>query len=308
MTTTRRSVAIMGATATGKSDLAIRLAEQFNGEIISMDSRQVYRGLDIGTGKVTLEDRRRVTHHLIDILDPHETNSAGLHVARARAVFEKIAAGGKPAFFVGGTGLYFRVLFRGIIDARTPEDEKNRLRRELATRSTEELYQDLVELDPERAGALSRRDRVRIARAIEIALLTGRTHSEHIAAHSTPSPWSGPKVVLTLPRTALRKRIAERTREMYERGWIGEVRSLIAGGIGLDAPAMRSLGYDVIARAIVAGVNPESTLNEVITLTQQYAKRQETFSRSERDALWFDVAAPGAEEEIERLVRVHLGL
>jgi tRNA dimethylallyltransferase len=300
---TNRAVAIMGATATGKSDLAIRLAERFNGEIISMDSRQVYRGLDIGTGKVTLEDRRRVTHHLIDILDPHEFNSAGAHVALAEAVFQRISAGGKTVFFVGGTGLYFRVLFRGIIEARALDEDQRRLRRELAPRSTEELHRELAALDPDRANALSTRDRVRIVRAIEIARLTGKTYSEHVARQSTPSRWTGLKIVLTLPRVALRKRIGERTRDMYRRGWVDEVRSLIARGVGLDAPAMGSLGYDVIAQAIVEGGDPRSTLEQVTTRTRQYAKRQETFFRSEPDAVWFDVSVPGAGDEIEGFVR-----
>jgi tRNA dimethylallyltransferase len=308
MKTTRRAVAIMGATATGKSDLAIHLAEQFDGEIISMDSRQVYRGLDIGTGKVTLEDRRRVIHHLIDILDPHEMNSAGLHVGRAEAISERTIAGGKAVFFVGGTGLYFRVLFRGIIGAETSDDERNRLRHELASRSTEELHRSLVELDSERAKALSPRDRIRIIRAIEIAFLTGKTHTEHITQQPKAPVWGGTKIVLTLPRPALRERIAERTREMYEKGWTDEVRSLIARGIGLDAPAMGSLGYDVIARAIVAGADPEATRAEVTTRTQQYAKRQETFFRSEPDALWFDVSAQGGRGGIERIVGEQLGL
>jgi tRNA dimethylallyltransferase len=308
MITTRRAVAVMGATATGKSALAVRLAERFGGEIISMDSRQVYRGLDIGTGKVSPEETRRVPHHLIDILDPGEVNSAGAHAARAEAVAGSITGRGKPVFYAGGTGLYFRVLFRGLIDAATPEDERERLRGELDGQPTEALYRRLFELDRERADSLAPRDRVRIVRAIEVALLTGRTWSEHVAVQRERPPWPGLKVVLTLPRPALRKRIAERTREMYAKGWADEVRSLIAAGVGLDAPAMGSLGYDVIARAILSGEDPGATRAEVTRLTQQYAKRQETFFRSEPDALWFDVSNPGTFAEIERLTGAHFGL
>lgn len=308
MNTTQRAVAIMGATATGKSDLAIRLAEALGGEIVSMDSRQVYRGLDIGTGKVSAEDRRRVPHHLVDVLEPHEVNSAGTHVARAETIGEQLAASGKTVFLVGGTPLYFRVLFRGLIDAATPEDEKGRLRKELASETTEALCRRLQGLDPERAAALSPRDRVRIARAIEIAVLTGRTYSQHVALQRKASPWAGLKIVLTLPRAVLRERIARRTREMYDRGWVEEVRTLLARGVRADAPAMGSLGYDVIARALISGGDAVATVEEVIRLTQQYAKRQETFFRSERDACWFDVSAPEAPAEIERRVRGHLGL
>jgi tRNA dimethylallyltransferase len=308
MGTTRRTVAIMGATATGKSDLAIRVAMRFGAEIISMDSRQVYRGLDIGTGKVSAEERRLVAHHLIDTLDPQDANSAGAHVDLARGLCDAISSRGNAVFFVGGTGLYFRILFRGIIDAATPSEEKARVRRELAAYTTEELHRRLAHVDPDRAKALSPRDRVRIVRALEIALITGRTYTEHVTAQARPSPWRWLKVVLTLPRALLRERIAERTREMYERGWTDEVGALIARGIGLDAPAMRSLGYDVIARSIVTGGDPRATLEKVITITRQYAKRQETFFRGESDALWFDVSRTGAFDEIERRVGEHLGL
>jgi tRNA dimethylallyltransferase len=308
MNTAQRAVAVMGATATGKSDLAIRLALAFGGEIVSMDSRQVYRGLDIGTGKVSPEDRRRVAHHLIDTLDPSEGNSAGAHVARARSIAERIAVGAKPVFFVGGTGLYFRVLFRGIIDTATPEDEKARFRRELAAQTTEALHRRLSALDRVRAEALSPSDRVRIVRAIEIAVLTGRTFSQHVADQRSAPPWAGLKLVLTLPRGVLRDRIAERTRGMYERGWIEEVRGLLDRGVGAGAPAMRSLGYDVIARALLSGADAAATLDEVIRLTQQYAKRQETFFRGEKDAVWFDVSVPGVFDEIEGLVRRRLCL
>lgn len=308
MNLTKRAVAIMGATATGKSDIAIRLAEEFDGEIISMDSRQVYRGFDIGTGKVTPGDRGRIPHHLIDTLDPHETNSAGAHAAGAEKVLGQILTRRKTAFFVGGTGLYFRVLFRGIIDVSIPEDELRRSRQTLAAQSTALLYDNLREIDPERAAALSPRDRVRIRRAIEIRLLTGKTHSEHIARQKRGAAWGGLKIVLTLPRAALRKRIAERTREMYRKGWVDEVRSLLARGAGLDAPAMKSLGYDIIARAIVEDKDPDATVETVITLTQQYAKRQETFCRSEPDAHWIDVSTSGTDETVRRLVRTHFGL
>jgi len=298
----------MGATATGKSDVAIRMAKEFDGEIISMDSRQVYRGFDIGTGKVTADDRRRVPHHLIDILEPHEFNSAGKHAAHARTIFDEILDKNKTPFLVGGTGLYFRVLFHGIIDVNIPEEESKLFRQALSEQATRELYENLREIDPERAAALSPRDRVRVLRAIEICLLTGKTHSEHIAGQRPGADWGGLKIVLTLPRAALRKRIAERTREMYERGWVDEVRSLLASGVGLEAPAMKSLGYDVIARALAARLDPDATIDTVITRTQQYAKRQETFFRSERDAHWIDVSASDGVEAVKGLIRMHFGL
>lgn len=308
MSSTPRAVAIMGATATGKSDLAVGLAEEFGGEIVSMDSRQLYRGFDIGTGKMSLADRHRVPHHLVDVLEPDETASAGAHLARADEAWADIAARGRIAFFVGGTGLYFRVLFRGIIEAPARGDEQKKIREELSSKSTAELYDQLGAIDPERAAALSPGDRVRIARAIEIHSLTGRPHSELISSRSGGRDWRGLKIVLTLPREILRRRIAERTRGMFQAGWVDEVRALLARGTGIDAPAMGSLGYAVIARAILEGKDPLATLPEVVTLTQQYAKRQETFFRSESGARWIDMSTPSAATEARRLVAGFLAL
>jgi tRNA dimethylallyltransferase len=303
-----QTVAIMGATATGKSDLAIRLAERIPAEIISMDSRQVYRGFDVGTGKVSPEDRARVPHHLIDILNPHEKSTAGSHVALATGASDQIAARGNHPIFVGGTGLYFRVLFRGIIDERLSAKEKEAFRRSLEAESTEELHRRLEAIDPRRAGSLSARDRVRIVRALEIRALTGRGQSELVAEQSATPQWSGLKIVLTLPRPLLRRRIDERTRFMYSHGWVEEVRSLIERGVGLDAPAMGSLGYAVIARAVLEGGDPHATVDHVVTLTRQYAKRQETFFRTESDAHWVDVSEASGYRRVFELVLRHLGL
>lgn len=304
----RDTIALMGATATGKSALGIILAEEFDGEIISMDSRQVYRGLDVGTGKVTTDEQRRVPHHLIDILDPREANSAGSHLRRAEQVWSGIRARGKTSFFVGGTGLYFRALFGGLINVGIPSGELDRLRTEFADKNTEDLYDELTRHDPERAAALSPRDRVRIIRALEVYHHTGKTHSQHLFEQEAATRWTGLRIVLTMPRQTLRDRIAQRTREMYRRGWVEEVRGLVEGGVGTDAPAMNSLGYDVIAEAIRLGENPEATLDRVITLTHQYAKRQETFFRSVPDAHWLDISQPKAVNTARRLARDHLGL
>jgi len=139
----QNAIAIMGATATGKSELAIRLAERYNGEVISMDSRQVYRGLDIGTGKISPEDQRRVPHHLIDILDPHETSTVGGHLERALTARDEIRARGRIVIYAGGTGLYFRALFRGLVDFGISSEQLQGLRRELTGVETAELLNEL---------------------------------------------------------------------------------------------------------------------------------------------------------------------
>jgi tRNA dimethylallyltransferase len=303
-----RGVAIMGATGTGKSALAIRLAETFGGEIVGMDSRQVYRRLSIGTAKVGPEDLRRLPHHLIDILDPEEPHSAGRHCELVRAVAREAAERGTFVWLVGGTGFYFRALYEGLIDTGASADDMARVRKELKRRSTDSLYEELVEVDANRARELSRNDRTRIARALEIYLTTGTPPSEHAARQAPPPAWDGPRFVLTLPREELRRRIADRTRRMFAAGWVDEVEALLASGVLREAPAMNSLGYGVIADAIGRGEDPLAIVDEVITQTQQYAKRQETFFRGIGEVRWIDTSEEGAENTVGAVVSAWLGL
>jgi tRNA dimethylallyltransferase len=302
-----RCVAVMGATATGKSALAMELAGEFHGEIVSMDSRQVYRGFDIGTAKPTPAERARVPHHLVDTLDPEAPSSAGRHAEAARVALAEIAARGRVPFLVGGTGLYFRALFHGLGPVAIPRAEQERIRAGFAGRSTGDLYADLRARDPERAAALSENDRVRIARSLEIIAYTGRPASEALR-RSGPAPDGALylKLVLTMPRGELRGRIAARTRTLFCAGWPAEVARLLAAGVPGDAPAMQSLGYAELAGAIGAGTDPAACLDLVVVRTQQYAKRQETFFRGERDAVWLDVAEDGAFRRARGLVAAFL--
>jgi tRNA dimethylallyltransferase len=303
-----KAVAIMGATATGKSRLAISLAEAFDGEIVSMDSRQAYRGLDIGTGKVSARDRECVPHHLLDILDIDENGSAGRHVAAAEAAIREIAGRERLPIAVGGTGLYFRALFGGLVPVTIPRAELARIRATFAGRETSDLYEDVTRRDPARAAALSPNDRVRITRALELIICTGRPVSELYAGErGAARDIVYLKLVLSMPREALRARIAERTRQLFDAGWVEEVRALIGRGIDPSAPGMLSLGYGDIAEAISQGEDPRACLAAVTTRTQQYAKRQETFFRSEKDALWIDMTHAGAEDRVRGIVSAFLG-
>lgn len=302
---THFGVAIMGATATGKSSIAIFITEKFGGEIISMDSRQVYRGLDIGTAKVSSSERRRVPHHLIDVLDPSVPNSAGWHASQVEGAITAIQARGRLPVLAGGTGLYFRALFEGLIEASAPRDELGAVRSSMDHRTTDDLFEELRRIDPSRASQISPRDRARITRALEIHRVTGRKPSEHFSRQATRH-WTGLKIVLTFPRAELRDRIAKRTRSMFERGWIEEVRGLLDQGVTLSDPAMNSLGYRTLAEALLCGSDPRDCIDEVITQTQQYAKRQETFFRSVPGALWVDMSRSDAQATIEQEVSAFL--
>ncbi|MFH1756359.1 MAG: tRNA (adenosine(37)-N6)-dimethylallyltransferase MiaA [Candidatus Latescibacterota bacterium] len=287
-----KSIAIMGATATGKSDLAMDLAVRLGGEIVSIDSRQVYIGMDIGTAKVPESIRRGVPHHLIDFLSPDEANSAGAHAALALQACRQIQRRRKIPILAGGTGLYFRAVFDGLLDLHIPKEDLSAVREAFAAKETDELYRELTERDPQRAAELSANDRMRITRALEVEKITGTPISRLFAEQKAIPPWQGVKIVLTAPREELRRRIAERTREMFQAGWVDEVKRLLDEGYGIDAPGMKSIGYGEIAGAIVQGADPLQTIDQVITVTRQYAKRQETFFRGEEDAAWIDITRP----------------
>ena len=292
----------MGATATGKSRLAIHLAFEQGGEVISMDSRQVYRGFDIGTGKVTRDEQAMVPHHLIDVAEPSDVWSAGRHAAACEAAMRDIAARGKVAILAGGTGLYFRALFGGLVDVTIPANEVARIRATFEGVGTDELYRRLRSDDPARAAELSANDRVRITRALELFIYTGVPASELYARQpERETDIDYLKLVLSCPREMLRDRIAQRTQALFDAGWIEEVSRLLAAGIKEDSPAMNSLGYRTIASGLRAGKIPASLVDDVVTETQQYAKRQETFFRSERDAVWIDVSQVAWESRARQL-------
>lgn len=303
-----RCLALMGATATGKSHMALDLAETFAGEIVSMDSRQVYRRMDVGTGKIRLHERRGIAHHLIDIMDPDETNSAGLHAQRARRIVAEIHARGKLPILVGGTGFYFRALFHGLADTGVDPGELDRIRGELAQLSTEQCYRLLKECDPLRAGQLSPHDRLRITRALEVYRATGRPISEFFSQRRSAFAAKVLKIVLTMPRYDLRGKIEQRTGEMFAAGWVEEVDKLLATGYSPSCPGMNSIGYRQIAAALIEGTDPEATMPIVVALTRQYAKRQETFFRREPDARWLDVSRPGFRSVVEREVERFMDL
>lgn len=297
----------MGATATGKSHLALALAEHFGGEIVSMDSRQAYRGLDIGTGKVSTKERDSVPHHLLDYLDVNESGSAGRHMAAALNAIRDIASRRHAPFVVGGTGLYFRALFGGLVPVTIPRENLERIRATFKNRETRDLYDQLRNRDPARASVLSPNDRARITRALELVIHTSTPASELYAKQGgAANDLVYLKLVLSMPREMLRARIAERTRELFDAGWVEEVKSLMANGVSIDAPGMGSLGYAEIAQTLAQHDDPRSCLARVVTLTQQYAKRQETFFRSEKDAVWIDMTHADAETRARALVGAFL--
>ncbi|GMU65773.1 MAG: tRNA dimethylallyltransferase [Acidobacteriota bacterium] len=299
----RGILVIVGATAVGKSALALEVAERAGAEIVSGDALQVYRGLDIGTAKPSTAEQARVPHHLIDALDPTERFSAGRFATLARAALGEIAARGRPAIVAGGSGLYLRALIAGIAPL-PPADAAVRdlLERRLVEEGLGVLRGELERIDPPTAARLGAGDRQRILRALEVALTTGRPLSSWLA--ETPfgrEPLPARRIGLTLPRALLYDRIEARVRRMLEAGWLDEVRGLLSSGVGTEAPAFQAIGYAQWVRHLAGELGFDEAFRRIVVATRRYAKRQETWFRHEADVEWHD--ARDAAELAERLGR-----
>lgn len=290
MSPMRPVVMILGPTAVGKSALALSLAERLEGEIVSADALQVYRGLDVGTAKPTAEERRRVPHHLIDVLDPDQPYSAGEFARRARAAIEEMHGRGREALVAGGSGLYLRALAEGISPVPRGDPEvRAELRRRLGEEGLEPLAAELERVDPATAARIAPGDSQRLLRALEVARVSGRPLSAWIARQPFGRErFPSIKLGLTLPRTILYDHIAERALRMVERGWVEEVARLLEQGIGRDAAAFQAIGYRQIAAHLLGERSLESAMEETIRATRRFAKRQLTWFRRERDVEWHD--------------------
>ena len=288
-----RIVCLVGPTASGKTGLALALAPRLHAEIVSADSRQVYRGLDIGTAKPTRDERARVPHHGLDLVEPDVAFDVARYRAAALAAIADIHARGRNVLVVGGTGLYVRALRFGLCPAppRVP-----RLRALLQAWGTREgvpaLHRRLVLVDPVAAARIHANDAVRIVRALEVALTTGHRLSDWQRTHGFQEPAFDALVIgLAVPPADLARRIAGRVDAMLAGGWLDEVRALVARGYPADAPVWRTLGYADM-RAVVEGrADLERARAACILATVRYAKRQRTWFRREPDVAWHDPAA-----------------
>ncbi len=283
---------IMGPTAAGKSDLAVALAQCLNGEIVSVDSGQVYRGLDIGTAKPSKEIRARIPHHLIDILDPAQAYSAGRFRSDALELIAAIARRNRLPILVGGTMLYFRALLQGI--APLPEADarvRERINAEAFRHGWAALHRELAVVDPQAAARIHPNDPQRIQRALEVYRLTGKPLSAWWREAATAELPFRPIKVALVPqdRAQLHRRIERRFHAMLEAGLIAEVEALYRrGDLHPGLPAIRSVGYRQIWGWLAGEYDYAAMVEKAIAATRQLAKRQLTWLRRERDALWLD--------------------
>ena len=281
-------IAVVGPTAAGKSRLALDLARAHGGEIVSCDSLQIYRGLDIGSAKPTAEERRLVPHHLVDVVGPADEFSAAEYARRARAAVRDIAARGRLPLVVGGTGLYLRALLQGLFEGPSRDEALRRRLEGMARRFGDaRLHRLLRGVDPAAAARLDPRDRVRVVRALEVFALTGRPLSRH--HQSVPDPLTGFRVrvvVLDPGPAVLRAAVLARTRRMFETGLLDEVRGLLAGGLSPDVRPLKAIGYRQAVAVLQGRSDPESAERDTVTATMRYAKRQRTWFRHQVEAVW----------------------
>lgn len=295
---------ILGPTAVGKSALGLQLAKQIDGEIINADALQVYRGFDVGTAKPMAEERERVRHHLVDILDPHERFSAGDFARRAGLAIEDVGRRAKVPIVVGGSGLYLRALLEGIAEI-PPLDPRltDYLRRQLADDGLAKLRFRLDLLDPETAARLASGDTQRTLRALAVALGTGRPLSAWIADRPFgQQPLPALRIGLTLPRAILYDRIADRVRSMVQKGWVEEVVELLDQGLSPSLPAFQAIGYRQLAEVARGRTTLEEAIAETIRATTRFAKRQATWYRNEKKINWF--SADEIERELPQIVAI----
>jgi tRNA dimethylallyltransferase len=300
----RRTARIMvaGPTAVGKSEVALLLAERLGGEIVSVDSMQVYRGLDIGTAKPGAAERIRVPHHLIDVADLNEPFDAAKFVRLAGGAIDDIQSRGRISILCGGTGFYFKALRDGLGDS--PKGNP-RLRAELETMPLAELLKELAERDPVTYGRIDRRNPRRVIRAVEVIRLTGRRFSEMRPQREDAPPVASVRQhpIFGLMRSSedLRARIEARVDAMFERGLVNETQRLLDGGLAFNKTAMQALGY----RQVVEHLQGERSLPDTIALvkqrTWQFARRQMTWFRRQLPVTWIQAGRP-AEAVVEEIV------
>ena len=293
---------LAGPTAAGKSALALPLAARLGGEIISVDSMQVYRGLDIGTAKPSLEEQQRTPHHLVDIIDLDQSFNAARFVSLAGAAVKDIQSRGRVPIFCGGTGLYFKAYLEGLGDAPPANPQ---IRAQLQAIPLADLLAELEREDPATFRVMDRQNPRRVVRALEVIRLTGRPFSEQRA------PWSdagrdarlaGARFIgLTRPAAELTERIHQRVDEMFGRGLVAETESLLRRGLAANPTALQALGY----RQVVEHLRGERGLGETIALvkirTRQFAKRQLTWFRRQMNLEWVTLSTPTVEALVEKL-------
>ena len=298
------AIFIVGPTASGKSAVALALAEKLGGEIISVDSMQVYRGLNIGTAKPAMEERAGVPHHLIDLVELTETFDAAKFIEHAERTEKEIIARGKVPIFCGGTGLYLKTFLDGVGAAPPPNPE---LRKQLEAMPPDDLLRELALSDPTTYERIDRENPRRVVRAVEVIRLTGKPFSAQRSDWASPARTDPTAALFGLLRdnSDLRSRIDARVDEMFARGLVEETRSLLARGLEQNKTAMQAIGYRQVVEHLRGARSLPETIELVKTKTRQFAKRQMTWFNRQLRVQWIAV---NAEEQTESICARLMGI
>jgi tRNA dimethylallyltransferase len=299
-----RLVAILGPTATGKSALGIALAQRLAGEVVSCDSTAIYRGFDIGTDKVPVDQRRGVPHHMIDVADPTDEYSAARYARDAAAVIRDITERGRLPILVGGTGLYYRALTRGFFPGPSRDVPlRARLDRIADKRGPERLHRLLARIDPPSADRIQARDRKRLVRALEVYFLTGRPLTEHFADTASPLPeYEVVPFALRISAEETAARVARRVDAQFDEGLLDEMRGLLAAGVPADALPFTGLVYRQAMEHLMAVRDERATRELIVRENRRYARRQLIWFRKEPNLQWIH-AAGEREDTLEQVLR-----
>ncbi|GEK18845.1 tRNA (adenosine(37)-N6)-dimethylallyltransferase MiaA [Cellulomonas persica] len=281
-------VAVVGPTATGKSDLAVELALALGGEVLNADALQLYRGMDVGTAKMTPDERRGVPHHLLDVLDPLEEASVADYQALARAAIDDCTARGARVVAAGGSGLYVRALLDHMEFPGTDPDVRARLEARVEAEGSRALHDELARLDPDAAAAIGPRNARRVVRALEVIELTGRRYSASLPQHVYEVP--AVQIGLDCDRAVLDERVAARTRHMFDRGLVAEVEGLLAHGLGRTAA--RAVGYAETAAMLRGELTPDEAREAITAGTRRLARKQMGWFGRDPRVHWLDAQDP----------------
>ncbi|HEY4718896.1 MAG TPA: tRNA (adenosine(37)-N6)-dimethylallyltransferase MiaA [Anaerolineales bacterium] len=303
----RPLVAIVGPTAVGKTEIALQLGERLDAELVSADSRLLYRGMDIGTAKPSLADLARVPHHLIDVADPDETWSLAVFQRAAAEAISQIHQRGRLPILVGGTGQYLRAILEGWAPPKLAPQP--RLRAALAAWAAElgneQIHSRLAALDPAAAGHIDPRNVRRTLRALEVTLASGRRFSEQ-RGHK-PAPYRVLQIGLMRPRAELYARIDVRIQAMLAAGWVNEVKALLAKGYEPSLPSLSAIGYAQLNEYLRGKLTLEQAVAEIKQKTRLFVRRQAAwFKPGDARIHWFDAGSPRVVEEVEKAVNSFL--
>ncbi|MGY3204456.1 tRNA (adenosine(37)-N6)-dimethylallyltransferase MiaA [Streptomyces sp. TE5632] len=289
-----RVIAVVGPTAAGKSDLGVFLAQQLGGEVVNADSMQLYRGMDIGTAKLTPEERGGVAHHLLDIWDVTVTASVAEYQRLARERIDALLADGRWPVLVGGSGLYVRGAVDNLEFPGTDPGIRSRLEEELTLRGSGALHARLAAADPEAARAILPSNGRRIVRALEVIEITGLPFTANLPGHD--SVYDTLQIGVDVARPELDERIADRVDRMWEAGLVDEVRALEAQGLREGRTASRALGYQQVLAALAGGCTLEEARSETVRATKRFARRQDSWFRRDPRVHWLSGAAADLRE------------